>query len=367
MAIDFILKKQGSFRMKKIKCGIIGCGVIAPSHIESYINLDNVEVTRVCDLVAEKATAIAERYNILQVDTDYQAMLNDAEIDCVSVCTDHGSHAEIVVEALKHGKHVLCEKSLGISHECLDAMAEAHQNHPELAFGGIFQHRFEKTNRYIKSLIDNGSFGTITNINLNVTTLRTDAYYNADDWRGTWAQEGGSLLINQAIHFIDLINWFSGGVSELYASCENMTHQATIETEDSAAIILKFRNGILGTVTATASSVEPWRQVIAISGTQGYVEMLNNEVIHHRFAPSELNDEVALQLQQCKDEKTIASNKDYYGEGHPAQIKDFIAAIREKRQPFVSGTSASSTVEIVLGCYRSSQTNKWVKLKRSVI
>jgi predicted dehydrogenase len=83
--------------------------------------------------------------------------------------------------------------------------------------------------------------------------------------------------------------------------------------------------------------------------------------------PSELNDEVALQLQQCKDEKTIASNKDYYGEGHPAQIKDFIVAIREKRQPFVSGTSASSTVEIVLGCYRSSQTNKWVKLKRSVI
>jgi UDP-N-acetyl-2-amino-2-deoxyglucuronate dehydrogenase len=352
--------------MKKIKCGIIGCGVIAPSHIESYINLDNVEVTRVCDLISEKASAIAERYNIPQIDTDYHVMLNDPEIDCVSVCTDHGSHAEIVIEALNRGKHVICEKSLGISLQCLESMVAAHQKHPELAFGGIFQHRFEKTNRYIKSLIDDGSFGTLTNINLNVTTLRTDSYYNTDQWRGTWAEEGGSLLINQAIHFIDLVNWFSGGVSELYASCENMTHQETIETEDSAAIILKFRNGMLGTVTATSSSVEPWRQVVSISGTHGYVEILNNEVIYHRFAPSELHDEVARKLQECKEEKTIESNKDYYGEGHPAQIKDFISAIRENRQPFVAAASASSTVEIVLGCYKSSKTGKWVKLNKTV-
>lgn len=352
--------------MNKIKCGIIGCGVIAPSHIESYINLDNVEVTRVCDLVSEKASAIAKRYNIHQADTDYRLILNDPEIDCVSVCTDHGSHAEIVIAALNCGKHVLCEKALGVRPKCLDDIVAAHRQHPELACGGIFQHRFEKTNRYVKSLIEAGAFGTITNINLNVTTLRTDAYYNADQWRGTWAEEGGSLLINQAIHFIDLINWLSGGISELYAKCENMTHQASIETEDAAAIILKFRKGMLGTVTATSSSVEPWRQLISISGTHGYVEMLNNEVIYHRFEPSELNDEVSRKLQACHDEKTIASNKDYYGEGHPAQIKDFIKAIRENRQPFVSAESASSTVEIVLGCYESSKTGQWVTLNKIV-
>ncbi len=352
--------------MKVIKCGVIGCGVIAPSHIESYQRLPGVKVARLCDIVKDKANALAERYGIAQVDTDYRKLLADPEIDCVSVCTDHASHAQIVCAALNSGKHVLCEKSLGISLQCLEAMETAHQQHPELIFTGIFQHRFEKSNRYIKQLIDSGAFGTITNLNLNVTTLRTDDYYRTDQWRGTWIEEGGSLLINQAIHFIDLINWLSGGVSELYACCDNITHQNSIETEDRAAVILKFRHGMLGTINATSSSVEPWRQTISISGTQGYIEMVNNEVTYYRFASPQLSEEVGRQLQQCQEEKTIAANKSYYGEAHPAQIRDFITAIREQRQPFISASSAASTVEVVLGCYQSQRTGRWIKMTKTV-
>ena len=348
--------------MNTIKCGIIGCGVIAPSHIESYQNLPGAEVSAVCDLVEKKAMSMAERYRIATTCTDYRKMLDNPEIEAVSVCTDHASHARIVVDALNAGKHVICEKALGISPRDLDAMAAAHRQHPELVFAGVFQHRFEKLNRYVKGLIDRGAFGTLSAMTLNSWLLRTNDYYRQDAWRGTWADEGGSLLINQAIHYIDLLNWFSGGVEALCAKCENLAHQGIIETEDAAAVTLKFRHGHVGVICATSSSVEEWRHVITISGSKGHLEMCNDEISYFKFQDKAMHDEVANHLQQCREEKLIESNKDYYGQGHPAQIKDFIDAIREKRQPYVSAELARQTVDIVLACYESSRTGKWVKL-----
>ena len=199
--------------MKTIRCGVIGCGVIAPSHIESFKFLEDVEIKWACDLVPEKAGKMAEQYGIPHITTNYLEVLNDPEVDCIAVCTDHGSHAQIVADAMDHKKHVICEKSLGRSHECLEKMLAAHKRNPELAFGGIFQHRHEPVNRVLKELIDSGAFGTITTVSMNVNSQRTNEYYLADAWRGTWAQEGGSILINQAIHYIDLINWLLGGIA----------------------------------------------------------------------------------------------------------------------------------------------------------
>lgn len=348
--------------MKTINCGVIGCGVIAPSHIESYQHLEQVKVAWVCDLVAEKAETMAKKYGIAKVTTDFTVMLNDPELDCVSVCTDHGSHAAIVSAALDAGKHVICEKALGISPACLDTMAAAHSRHPELVFAGVFQHRFEKVNRYLKEMIERNVFGVVSTINLNTNCLRTNEYYRQDAWRGTWKQEGGSLLINQAIHFIDLFQWIAGGIEMLSARCENLNHHGVIETEDAAAIAVKFKRGMLGVISATASSVEEWRHVLTISGSEGYIELVNNEPTHFKFSRPEVQEEVSARLQACREEKLINAGKQYYGEGHPAQIADFVSAIRERRQPYVPAESAKDTVKVVLACYESSRSGQWVKL-----
>jgi predicted dehydrogenase len=347
--------------MKTIKCGVIGCGVIAPSHIESFKFLDGVEVKWVCDLVIEKALKMAEQYGIPNTSTDYHEVLHDPEVDCIAVCTDHGSHAQIVVDALDHKKHVICEKSLGRTLECLKKMMVAHRRNPELAFGGIFQHRHEAVNKVLKQLIDENAFGTITTVNTNSNCIRTNEYYLADAWRGTWAQEGGSVLINQAIHYIDLINWLLGGIEELSARWANITHQGVIETEDSAAFAIKFKRGMLGAVTATASSAANWRHSFSISGTEGYLEYVNLKVTHLEFTDKSRQEEVEKRFAACEIDAALQSGKVYYGGGHPAQIKDFVQAIREKRQPFVTAESAAETVKVVLACYESSKTGQWVK------
>ncbi|MHB9138191.1 MAG: Gfo/Idh/MocA family protein [Victivallaceae bacterium] len=347
--------------MKTVKCGIIGCGVIAPSHIESFKFLENVEVKWACDLVPAKARKMAEQYGIPHTATDYLEVLNDPEVDCIAVCTDHGSHAQIAADAMDHKKHVICEKSLGRSHECLEKMLAAHKRNPKLAFGGVFQHRHEPVNQVLKELIDSGAFGTITTVSMNSNCLRTNEYYLADAWRGTWAHEGGAVLINQAIHYIDLINWLLGGIAEISARCENMTHQGIIETEDNAAFAIKFKRGMLGAVTASASSAANWRHSFSISGTEGYLEYLNLKVTYLEFNDKAKQQEIEQRFASCNIDPALQSGKVYYGGGHPAQIKDFVQAIREKRQPFITGESAAETVKVVLACYESSRTGKWVK------
>jgi UDP-N-acetyl-2-amino-2-deoxyglucuronate dehydrogenase len=348
--------------MKTLRCGIIGCGVIAPSHIESFQQQPGVEVKWVCDIELAKAEKRASEYNIPCITADYHEVLNDPEVDCIAVCTEHGSHARIAVDALDSKKHVLCEKALGRSNECIEEMLAAHERNPELIFGGIFQHRHEPINRELKKLIDEGVFGTITTVNLNCCCLRTDEYYRTDAWRGTWKHEGGAVLINQAIHFLDLVNWLFGGVAELTARCDNMTHQGVIETEDTAVIALKFKTGTLGAITATTSSAALWRNMISISGTEGYMEYMNMDAVHMEFNDPDKQREVKERLAHCKIDDALQKDKGYYGGGHPGQIRDFVEAIRENRAPFITGQSASETVKIVMACYESSRTGQWVKL-----
>ena len=171
--------------VKQIKVGIIGCGVIAPCHIGSYLKLPEVRVVHLCDKVPAKAEKLAKEYGIGKVSQDYKELLADPEVDAVSICTDHASHSQIAVDALNAGKHVICEKSLASSKEKLDAMLEAARRHPGLVFSGVFQHRFDLGYNYVRKIIADGVFGRMLTANLNVLCLRTNEYYNADAWRGT--------------------------------------------------------------------------------------------------------------------------------------------------------------------------------------
>lgn len=347
---------------RNLTVGIIGCGVIAPTHIESYQSFDGLCVKWLCDLVDERAAKLSERYDVSNTTVDYRDILDDPEVDCVSVCTDHKSHAEIVINALRAGKHVLCEKPLAASTGDVRRMLDVHKETPELVFAAVFQHRFDRVFQYIRECINDNTFGTVTAVNLVSFVKRTDMYYQSSSWRGTWDEEGGSLLINQSIHFIDLISWLCGGVSSVCASYENITHGKSIETEDTASIILRFRNGALGSVMATSSSSESWRNEISISGTNGYLRTNASEVDKFAFSSDEQQLKFESGLKECLQNKIIDANKDYYGDGHPAQVADFINAVMEKRMPYITAASAASTVMLVRACYESSRTGKWVDL-----
>jgi len=345
-----------------LNVGIIGCGVIAPVHIRGFNHCADVRIKWACDIDSEKTKHIADRFGIPCTTANFHDVLDDPDVDCISVCTNHCSHGPIVADSLDSGKHVLCEKPLASDKEGLRQMFDAYKRNPGLVFSGVFQHRFDNVYRYTKELVEQKVFGTILSVSLQMNCIRTDDYYNNDFWRGTWEYEGGSVLINQAIHFIDIVTWVVGKVVSVNGRWANRTHQNSIETEDTAVAAMEFESGAFGTLTATSSSNIGWEPTIVISGTKGTIELRNARL--HRIECLDKDAEGEISTTFASFDKKIAdrNGKKYYGPSHPSQIADFITAIREKKAPFIPATSAREAVDIVLAIYESHKKGAWITL-----
>lgn len=346
---------------KPLRVAVIGCGVIAPTHLDAFQRLEGVEVAAVCDVIEERARRRAEEFSVPRVAVDYQELLADPTIDALSICTDHASHAPIAAEALEAGKHILIEKALAASKEGLDRIVAAEAAHPDLVVSGIFQHRFDGAMIYMKELMDTGALGDLLSVGASLRCLRTPEYYRADQWRGTWAEEGGSLLINQAIHFLDLCAWLNGGVRSVMGEYANVTHQDTIETEDTAVAAFVYRNGVLGSFEATSSSHIRWEPTVNVHGAAGSVELRKGVPIKIEFDDEAMAETVRARFAAIEEEKQGAG-KAYYGPSHPRQIADFVEAIRAGRKPVVTAASARHTVDVVLAIYESHRTGRRVTL-----
>jgi len=345
--------------------GIIGCGVIAPTHADAFRRIEGVELVRACDLVQSKAEELAERYGITHTCADFRELCADPGVDCVSICTDHASHAKIAAAALDAGKHVLCEKPLAISHSQLAHMLAAHRRNSGKVFAAVFQHRFDTVYRGLKSLIEKRVFGDLLTVSVNHLFFRSNEYYRADPWRGKWATEGGAVLINQSIHFIDIITWIMGGVESVCAAHVNVTRGGVIEAEDTAALALRFRSGCLGTFSATSSSHKEWTTSLAVCGSRGLVELRDGAVLRTDFIDAAAQAEANAQLSAVEKPSEIGTAKPYYGPSHTAQVADFVDAVRQGRKPFVEACSAAESVQVVLAAYRSARTGRWERVKRN--
>lgn len=346
---------------KPLRVGVIGCGVISATHLEAFQQLPNVQVEWVCDLKRDRAEDRARKYSVPRVTTDYREMLADADLELVSICTDHASHAELVVACFEAGVHVLCEKALGASFQQIDAMIAAHAKHPELVFAGVFQHRHDPINRQLKQLVEEGVFGTLLTASMVLHCYRSDAYYQ-DDWHGTWDKEGGGVLINQAIHFLDLMQWVMGGVESVSAVYEKLAHNCELEVEDTIAAAVRYRCGAVGTIEATSGSNLNWENVLAIHGTAGAVELRNEQPVKVAFRDEATQQRAREALEESEAGMFVQGAKDYYGSGHTAQIADVVTAVREERPPFVTGEDAATTTRLVLTAYESARRRAWVDI-----
>lgn len=359
---------HGYCMMKSIKTGIIGCGVIAPSHIDSYAQLEGVEVVALCDSRADRRTALRGRYPELEVEEfgSVSEMLAHADMEAVSICTDHASHEELFLASLKAGKHVICEKPLTVSEPSLLRMVAAAREADGQVTAGILQHRFDPVYRVLKDVLEDGKIGRLLNVMGEHQCERSEAYYAVDGWRGTWKGEGGSLLINQSIHFLDILDWVTGGVESVMAHDANLAHEGVIETEDAAALALRLHNGALGTFLSTSGSHRTWDSAYHFIGTDGSIRIANGKLIEVAHRDEAAREDLEQRLRELREEAGVAGAKAYYGTSHPAQIRDFIEAIREGREPFVGIPAAAEAVSIVLSAYASSRSGQMIHPRRFV-
>lgn len=255
--------------MPELNFAIMGCGRIAQRHAEHISHIGNLKA--VCDVVTEKADALAKKYNANAYYDIKDLLVKERDVDVVAVCTPNGLHAEHSIRALQAGFHVLCEKPMALTvKDCGEMIKTAEKNNRRLFV--VKQNRFNPPVEAVKQLLDDGRMGKIFSVQLNCFWNRDAAYYH-NSWKGTKKLDGGTLF-TQFSHFIDLLYWMIGDIKQVKAFTRNYAHEGIIEFEDTGVAILEFDNGVIGTVNYTVNSYKKNMEgSLTVFGEKGTVKI----------------------------------------------------------------------------------------------
>ena len=344
---------------RKVKVGIIGCGKIAQTHAKSLSMLDEADFVAVCDMDSARAREFAEQFGVPNVFSDMNEMLTSGLVEAVMCCTPHPVHERVVVAAAEAGIHVLCEKPMAITLEEADRMIEA-TDEAGVAFGVIFQRRWWPAAQRIRAAIDAGKLGHLTIGECQVKIDRNRAYFESDPWRGKWATEGGGVLMNQAVHAIDMFAWFMGKPVEVTGRYATHVHGDYIDVEDTAVATLVFENGALGTILAASTFRPAFGFRVAVTGDCGATA----SVWERNEGDQGITDiwTIAGEEEQVAGWLEAESGGLGFPGFHALQIQDFLQAVRDGREPAVTGRDGKNALAIILGIYESSRTGLPVRL-----
>lgn len=332
-----------------MRYALVGCGRIAPNHLDSAIR-NKLEVVGLCDKEIGKAKELARKFGLPEsiCCADYRQLVPlVGKGGFVSVATDSGSHHAIVMDLLRQGLDVLCEKPMALSLRDADEMIGlAGRN--GLVLGVCQQNRLNDATLLVKRALDCGAFGKLSNGAVCVRWSRTESYYSQDAWRGKWASDGGTLM-NQCIHGLDLLRYFMGGeVEEVVSLLSNRAHPY-LEVEDLGVGLVRFRNGALATIEGTCNLYrDNLEETITLIGERGTVKLggeVAEQIVYWDFADEAVNG-------WAKNSVT-RSFSSVYGDGHVRIFEDFADSVRERRAPLVDGKAGRDALELVLALYES--------------
>jgi len=342
--------------VKTFKVGIAGCGTIFPMHAESLKKVKGVELAAVCDIKESRAKQAARKYGARHY-VSYRKMLKEGHLDSVHICTPHHLHAPMAIEAAGMGVNVLSEKPIAIKLD--DAEREikaARENRVKL--GVIFQNRFNPGSALIKKNLENGRLGKIKAGRIVLSYHKPDSYYKKSDWKGTWDKEGGGVVIDQAIHSLDLVRWFvDDEVDYVEANIATRMH-SSIEVEDCAEGVVKFKKGAyicfyLMNFYSYDDDVE-----LELDCRKGRANMIKDSATIGFYK----GGKVSAGPKKNEYMDYGGGVKDYWGFCHYNQIREFYDALRHGRTPAINGLDGLKTQEIVWAIYESSKIKKRVYL-----
>ena len=340
-----------------INFALVGCGRISKRHSEllGENQIAGAQLVAVCDKIVSKAQVIADKYSI-PVYSCLHDMMKAEKIDVVVVLTESGLHAQHTIELAPYGAHVVVEKPMALTLDDADAMIEACDKHGVKLFV-VKQNRFNVPIVQLRKALDQGRFGKLIMGTIRVRWCRPQAYYDQDSWRGTLAYDGG-VLTNQASHHVDLLEWMMGDVESVFAKSKNAL--ADIEAEDTAVVILKFRNGALGVIEAT-TAIRPkdLEGSISILGATGSVEVGGfavNEMKTWNFTEIHEGDGDVI-------EKYSVNPPNVYGFGHQAYYEHVVDCLDNKTAQLVDGLQGRKSLELINAIYESIETGEEVKLR----
>lgn len=335
----------------------IGCGRIAPKHFDALSGpVPNARVVACCDIDRAKAKASGEKHKIPWYGS-YQEMLDKhPEIDVVNILTPSGDHARHAVDVAGYKKHVVVEKPMALTLEDAESMIRA-CNSAGVRLFVVKQNRYNLPVMKLREAVTAGRFGKLVMGTVRVRWCRTQAYYDQDKWRGTWAQDGG-VITNQASHHIDLLTWMMGDVESVFAYTS--TRLVNIEADDTAVAVLKFSNGALGVIEATtATRPKDLEGSLSILGEKGSVVIGGfavNQMKTWNFSEPTSEDE-AVVAQFGENPPNV------YGFGHNRYLSEVADAIRGAKPFSVDGLEGLKSLTLINAMYESMETGREVRLR----
>lgn len=341
-----------------MKYALIGCGMISPNHINAALQ-NELEIVALCDIVEEnrnKALALIpeEKRSGVRLYADYNEMLTELHPQLVAIALGSGLKRRISVDCMRAGANVIVEKPIALSLAEADEMiATAKECSVLLAVN--HQLRFGQTVRALKSEVEAGHFGKLLHGTVQVRRNRNKAYFDAGKWRGTWAQDGGTLM-NQCIHYTDLLQWFMGSnVEEVFAYTDRLAHPY-IEAEDMGLALVKFKNGAYGMIEGTVNTYpKNLSDSMALFGDTGTVSLSGkslDDVHAWSFAEG----------PQTRDEALTAFGIEDMGSGHAPLYRNVIDTLEGRGSLLCPPEDGRQALELILAIYKSKKTGQPVKL-----
>ncbi len=336
---------------EKMGFAILGAGMIADYHrqaVEANADL-GAELVAMGYYNPARFKEISDQYGVPCL--SQAEMLANPAVDVVCICTPSGQHAEQTIAAAEAGKHVLVEKPMALSLAEADAMIESCRR-AGVKLGVTLQRRTETPFKQIKAALQAGDLGELT---LGVVTMpyhRSPAYFNQADWRGTWALDGGGVLMNQGIHLVDLLVWFMGDPTAVQAYGDTLHRQ--IEVEDTLAATLYFENGALATITATTTASPGFPHRLEIYGTNGGIQVDGEAVARWTLADPARATVEPPELASATDAGAGGDPRGIKATGHIAIFRDFIKALQTDGHPPIDGVEGRRSLAAVLAIYQAA-------------
>jgi predicted dehydrogenase len=339
---------------------IVGTGMIAGYHARAIRETPGARLVGVVSRSPLKGAAFAQEHGIPELSETVEAMLKHPDVHVLDVTTPSGAHLDPALSAIRAGRHVLVEQPLEATPARVDALIDAAAGRG-VKLGTIFQGRFGAGARRVKAAIERGRLGRLVLASAYVKWQRTAAYYQTP-WKGTWELDGGGALMNQAIHGVDLLQWFAGLPSEVSGRMTRRVHTA-IEADDTTVASLVFSCGALGCIEATTAAFPGWSRRIELCGERGSVCLEDDHIARWDFVQPE--PEVEGVRAAPRDDE-LGSGAGSPGSisiaGHLRQIQDFVAAVREDRAPIVDGHEGRKAVALIHAIYESARRGVAVRL-----
>jgi predicted dehydrogenase len=332
--------------------GIVGLGMVSEFHAQALAGVRGAKLLGVATRNADKAAAFAQKHRLAFHTTDLAALVARPDIDVVCVTTPSAMHLEPALAAIRAGKHVVIEKPLEVTNARADEILRAAEA-AGVRIAPIFQARFGDGARLVKSALDAGRLGRLVLASGYVKWHRTPHYYTGT--RGSWTHDGGGAVMAQAIHGIDLLQWFAGMPAEIFSWTTKRVYPH-IEAEDTSVASLKFASGALGALEASTALYPGWSRRHEICGEHGSVVLEDDRIVRWELREARPEDDAIRASGQQSALGSGASNPGAISpEGHRRQLQDFVDALRDGRAPLLDGREGRKAVAFVNAIYESAR------------